>query len=343
MKGTRMGNLFKKSIAFTDIHFGNKSNGLDHNKDCTDFVKWVIKKGKEENCETCLFLGDWHHQRASINIVTLNHSVEALTELSKNFDQVIFLPGNHDEYYRDRRDVNSISWAKHIPNVRIFNDITIEGDVAIVPWLVGYEYKKIKKIEAKYMLGHFELPNFYMNAMVKMPDNGEIKHTDFQGVERMFTGHFHKRQEKGNISYIGNAFPHNFSDVDDDERGAMILEWGEPHRYIYWEDSPKYKSANLSELIKDPDKYLLPKTYMKIYKDLDLSYEESEQLKDGFGEKYNIRDLSFIAPKSLDGDNEDTVAELNFEGVDNIVLNQLESVEEGSFDPKLLMEIYRDL
>ena len=58
-----------------------------------------------------------------------------------------------------RRDFNSITWAKHIPNVRIFNDITVEGDVAVVPWLVGDEYKKIKKIEAKYMLGHFE-PTF---------------------------------------------------------------------------------------------------------------------------------------------------------------------------------------
>ena len=97
-----------------------------------NFVKWVNQKGKEENCETCLFLGDWHHQRASINVATLNHSVEALTLLSSSFDQIIFIPGNHDEYYRDRRDFNSITWARHIPNVRIFNDITLEGDVAIV-------------------------------------------------------------------------------------------------------------------------------------------------------------------------------------------------------------------
>ena len=136
-----MSNLFKKAIAFTDIHFGNKSNSSAHNEDCVEFVKWVINKAKEENCETCLFLGDWHHQRASINVQTLNHSVEALSLLSNAFDQIVFIPGNHDEYHRDRRDVNSITWAKHVPNVRIFNDITVEGDVAIDPWLVGDEYK----------------------------------------------------------------------------------------------------------------------------------------------------------------------------------------------------------
>ena len=41
-----MSNLFKKAIAFTDIHFGNKSNSLAHNEDCVEFVKWVIKQGK---------------------------------------------------------------------------------------------------------------------------------------------------------------------------------------------------------------------------------------------------------------------------------------------------------
>ena len=62
-------------------------------------VKWVIEKGKEENCETCLFLGDWHHQRASINVATLNHSVEALTLLSSSFTvDVLSLQKSHSSF-----------------------------------------------------------------------------------------------------------------------------------------------------------------------------------------------------------------------------------------------------
>ena len=59
-----MSNLFKKAVVFTDIHFGNKSNAYAHNEDCVAFVEWVIKLGKEQGAETCLFLGDWHHHRA---------------------------------------------------------------------------------------------------------------------------------------------------------------------------------------------------------------------------------------------------------------------------------------
>ena len=82
-----MSNLFKKAAVFTDIHYGLKSNSLQHNQDCDNFVNWFIKKAKDEGCETCFFLGDWHHHRASINLHTLQFSLQAIEKLSKNFDR----------------------------------------------------------------------------------------------------------------------------------------------------------------------------------------------------------------------------------------------------------------
>ena len=53
-----MANLFNKAAVFTDIHFGAKSNSVQHNLDCANFVDWFIKTAKEHGIETCLFLGD---------------------------------------------------------------------------------------------------------------------------------------------------------------------------------------------------------------------------------------------------------------------------------------------
>ena len=87
-----MSNLFKKAAVFTDIHFGLKSNSQLHNDDCLNFVKWATAKAKAEGCETAMFLGDWHNNRASINIVTLKYSLQALEHLNANFDTVYFIP-----------------------------------------------------------------------------------------------------------------------------------------------------------------------------------------------------------------------------------------------------------
>lgn len=337
-----MSNLFKKAAVFTDIHFGNKSNSQLHNQDCLEFVEWAIATAKKHNCDTGMFLGDWHHHRASINIATLNYSLQALEKLASGFSQFFFIPGNHDLYYRDKRDIQSAEWARNIKGIEIVNNFFLEGDVSIVPWLVGDDYKKIKKIEAKYMFGHFELPNFYMNAMVQMPDHGEATHKDFQGIEHMYSGHFHKRQTQYNITYMGNCFPHNYSDAWDDDRGLMILDWHEGPTFIPWPGAPKYRTLKLSQILDDADKYLTDKTYARVDLDIDISYEEANFIKENFTSNYNLRDFTLIPNKTKDIEQEYS-GEINFESVDTIVTSQLNQIESDSYDPKLLMELYRNL
>ena len=74
----------------------------------------------------------------------------------------------HDLYYRDKRELNSIEYAPDLSNF-VMVDEHFQDDVAIIPWLVGSEYKKVAKMDCKYMFGHFELPTLKMNAMVEMP------------------------------------------------------------------------------------------------------------------------------------------------------------------------------
>jgi len=335
-------NLFKRAIFFTDIHFGLKSNSRTHNQDCLNFVDFVIKTGKEQNCETCVFLGDWHNNRASLQIGTLNYSVQAIDKLSAAFDQIIFIPGNHDEHYRDTREMNSVVWAKKYDNVRIFDEITTVDDVCITPWLVGDEHKQIKKIEAKYMFGHFELPSFYMNAMVQMPDVGDLRRDDLK-CETVFTGHFHKRQTNKNITYIGNAFPHNYADVGDDDRGCMILDWGKDPVYIAWPDAPKYRKFLLSEILEDTDRLLLSNMYCRVEIDVDISYEEATFIKEQFIPQYNLRELSLIQRTDIEEHAQTFDGEVNFESVDSIVTSHLTQLETAQYDRQLMLDIYRNL
>ena len=238
-------NLFNKAIVFTDIHYGLKQNSHQHLKDCNNFVDWFIKEAKLREAETCFFLGDWHHHRSSVNVATLNASWKDLKKLNDAFETVYFITGNHDLYYRDKRELNSMEFARDLPNFVMIDSIFNEGNVAIIPWLVGAEHKKVAKIDCKYMFGHFELPFFKMNAMVEMPDHGGITASMLDKPEYVFTGHFHKRQYNENIHYIGNAFPHNYADAGDNERGYMFLEWDKEPIYVNWPDCPKYVTCGL--------------------------------------------------------------------------------------------------
>jgi len=335
--------LFKKVACFTDIHFGLKSNSSTHLRDCEEFVDWFIQEAQKEGCETCIFLGDWSHNRNSLNLFTLDSSLRCLEKLGAAFEKFYWFPGNHDLFYKDKRDIHSSAFGRHIPGVTVVENVTTIDDVTLVPWLVGDEWKSMKNLQSKYVFGHFELPKFFMNAMIQMPDHGELRAEDFTGPDYVFSGHFHKRQTNQKVIYIGNAFPHNFSDTGDDERGMMVMEWGGEPQFINWPDCPKYRTVKLSDLIDKKDEIMKSKMHIKVNLDIDISFEEANFIKETFITEYDIREISLIQDKTnLDGTIDDN-PDATFESVDQIVTEQLINIENGQFDKNTLLEIYNNL
>ena len=336
--------MFNKAAVFTDIHFGLKGNSKVHNEDCERFIDWYIEQAQKNNCETGIFCGDWHHNRNSLNLTTMDVTIRCMEKLGEVFENFYFFDGNHDLYYKDRRDVNSTAFSKYIPGITFIDKITTIEDVTLVPWLVGEEWKKIPKIKSKYMFGHFELPSFYMNAMVQMPDTGELQAKHFEHQEYVFSGHFHKRQKQGKIHYIGNALPHNYADAWDDNRGMMILDRknnAEPE-YLNWADCPKYRTTPLS-ILRDPDSNIIqPNMYLRVTLDLPISYEEAQFIKETYINNHRCREITLIPQKQI----EEISTELDiskFESVDEIVSKEISAIDSDNFNKKMLLDIYNEL
>lgn len=194
------------------------------------------------------------------------------------------------------------------------------------------------------MFGHFELPHFYMNAMVKMPEHGELRAEHFKNQEYVFSGHFHKRQVQGKIHYMGNAFPHNYADAWDDERGMMILdkENNKEPQYINWDNCPKYRTVKLSRLLDEKDKLLKSKMYLRVTLDLPISYEEASFIKETFVNEYDCREITLI-PNQQDEEIHTDIDISTFESVDQIVTKEITAIDTEQYDKNTLLRIYDDL
>jgi len=192
------------------------------------------------------------------------------------------------------------------------------------------------------MFGHFELPHFMMNALVEMPDSGSVTEEQMANIGHVYSGHFHMRQNRGNITYIGNCFPHNYSDAGDDMRGATILEWGKPHTHCSWPDQPLYTVVNLSKLLEDADNILKPNMYVRVNLDIDISYEESNFIKETFIKKYNLREISLIQTKTNEHENDNAEA-ISFNSIDKIISEQISAIDSEFYKNNLLMKIYNEL
>jgi DNA repair exonuclease SbcCD nuclease subunit len=335
-------NLFKKVACFTDIHFGLKGGSRTHNQDCEDFVSWFCDTARAQSCETAIFLGDWHHNRSTTDVSTMNYTVSNLEKLSQSFEKVYFILGNHDLFYKDKREINSVEFMRLFPNIIPIRETLTLGDVTIMPWLIGDEWTTVKQLKSRYIFGHLELPHFYMNAMVQMPDHGQLQTGHFQHQELVFTGHFHKRQQKGNVVYIGNAFPHNYADAGDDDRGMMIMDWGGKPEYHSWPDQPIYRTYKLSQIIDTPDKLLREKMHCRVTIDLPITFEEANFIKEQFMPQYKLRELMLI-PEKVEVESAVNPIDITFESVDTIVMNQINNIDSDTYDKKLLLDIYNEL
>ncbi len=341
-----MERLFNKVATLTDVHFGRSSNSPVANQDNLDFIKWFVETAQTEGCDTCIMMGDWHDNRHSLHISTMDYSMRGIEMLNAGFKKVYWIPGNHDLLFRDKRDVSSIAFADYLQNIQVVHEPLTLGDVTILPWLLKDEHKMIQKLKSRYVFGHLELNGgFQMNARVPMPDHpGNLAPDDFKHSEYVFTGHFHFRQAKDNVIYTGNVFPFNFADAWDDDRGMMILEWGKEPDFRAWPDAPKYRTMLLSQLLNEPDKMLCSKLTARVTLDLDISFEEAQIVRDEYISRYDLRKIELIHQSNKEAMGEqDFTGEVNFQSVDQIVIDGLLSVQSPTYKPDTLVEIYRTL
>lgn len=334
--------LFGKVAAFTDIHYGRRGNERQANQDNADFIDWFINEAKAFGADIIVCLGDWHDNRNSLNVSTMNYSLSDMEKLASNFKQFILINGNHDLMYREKRDLNSVEFGRNIENLTLIKEPLTLGGVTFLPWLVGDEWKAVNDIKSKYVFGHFELPFFLMNGQIEMQDHGGLNASHFVHQDYVFSGHFHKRQARDKVIYIGNPYPFDFGDVWDDDRGAMFMEWGKEPTFKEWDAAPSFKTMRMSELLNSPADFVVPKGVIKASIDIDVSFEEAQFIKTVLAKHYNARKIDLVPiNEAVDADEyDDSVV---FQSIDQIVEAGIKSMESVGIDNDMLIELYRSL
>jgi len=88
---------------------------------------------------------------------------------------------------------------------------------------------------------------------------------------------------------------------------------------------------------------LMPKMSVRVNLDIEISYEEANYIKETFVGQYNLREMSLIPNKTADVGEDLAPGNVKFESVDQIVIDQITSIDSEFYDPKLLLQIYQNL
>lgn len=206
-----------------DTHCGVRNSSEVFLDNAEEFYSTVFFPYLEaEGITHILHLGDYYDNRKFINFRALHRNRKMfLAELRARGITMDIIPGNHDTFYKNTNELNSLKelLGHYMDEVRIIMEPTeIQyGDTlwGLVPWIAAdneaASMEFLRTTNANFIGGHFELNGFEVIRGVEMQHGMDPAILDrFHAV---YSGHFHGKSQKGNITYLGSQMEFFWGDA----------------------------------------------------------------------------------------------------------------------------------
>ena len=343
-----------KIALINDTHFGARGDSQLFFDYFMKFFDEVFFPYLEENdIKTVIHAGDLMDRRKFVNFSILNQvRARFINKLKENNIDFHCILGNHDVYYRNTNNVNSVS-ELFSNDINIYETPSIQNfdglDIALVPW-VNKENREecikfIKTAAAPILVGHLELNGYQVMRGVKY--SGGMDSKIFERYEKVLSGHFHCRQEKDNVYYMGTQYQITFADLEE-RKGFHVLDTETReiefienpnkmfHKLYYNDEEGPIDSKNL-------DFGDLTDCYVR----LDVEYKKHPYSFDQFMDKLYEAGVAKITTveESIDVlDNEEDLLDMAQDTVTliNNEIDLMEEVEDKTKLKKLIKDLYME-
>ena len=221
-----------KIALVTDTHFGARKNSKLFHEFFKKFYDNVFFPTlKERGITECVHLGDAFDCRKSVDFWSLQWAKENVYDKFRELGiKVHNIVGNHDAYYKNTIGINAVDALlesyDNVVRVSEPKEYKIGGKkILLLPWICEDNEKQtfdlVKKSRSKIMMGHLELNGFEVIPGMRM-EHG-LDPAKFKKFETVYSGHYHHKSTRGNITYLGNTYQMFWNDVND-VRGFHIFD-----------------------------------------------------------------------------------------------------------------------
>ena len=293
-----------KILLITDQHFGVRNDNehfINHYKKFYGQV--VIPFIKASGIKEIISLGDAFDRRRYINF----HSLDEAKEMW--FDQLIklgcnhtMLIGNHDIYYKNTLKVNAPHEILGEYKFDVIDKPTTKSydgtDILMLPWICDDNksevFEAVQRSKAPVCMGHLELNGFEAHPGHVM-ESGMDK-TFFNKFKRVFSGHYHQKSTKGNISYLGNPYQLYWNDYGC-KRGFHVFDTSTLKTTFYRNPFDIFHKLYYNNGVSIPESKDLKGSFVKLiveekgdYQKFDYAVKQLQNI--GLGDLKIVEDLS---------------------------------------------------
>ena len=313
-----------KILLITDQHFGVRNDNQHFLTHYKKFYSEIVTPFIDaHNISTVIALGDTFDKRRSINFMSLEAAKNMwFNPLAERNVQMHMLVGNHDIYYKNTLRVNAPSeLLGEYNNIRVYTDpTTVDFDsvpILLLPWICDENYERtlgvVTESNATICMGHLELNGFEAHPGHVMENGMDPKY--FSKFKKVFSGHYHMKSTKKNVTYLGNPYQLYWNDYGC-KRGFHVLDTETLKTTFYRNPFDTFYKLYYNGGVTLPDSSELKGAYVKLIVEDKGDYAKFDyavsQLQDmGLGDLKIIEDLSVENGSSEVLETEDTMTLLD--------------------------------
>ena len=214
-----------KIAILCDTHCGIRNSSEVFLDNAEDFYTNIFfPECQKQGITQILHLGDYYDHRKFVNFKALNQNRRVfLDQLRKNNMTMDIIPGNHDTYYKNTNELNSLKecLGHYMNEIHIVMEPTVMQygslSMGLLPWICADNYDQsmnfIRDCKADWLGAHLELSNFEIGRGIMAHSGMDPKL--FQKFEQVLSGHYHTASRRDNIWYLGNPMEFFWSDAHD--------------------------------------------------------------------------------------------------------------------------------
>jgi len=258
-----------KIAILNDTHCGIRNAAQIFLDNADDFYQKVFfPECEKQGIKQIVHLGDYYDHRKYVNFKALNQNRKVfLNKLREKGMRMDIIPGNHDVFYKNTNELNSLKecLGHYMNEIHIIMEPKVMEygslQLGLLPWITKDNYEKsmnfVKECKADWLGAHLELSGF--EAMRgHIINHGQDKKL-FSNFELVMTGHYHISSRQDNIWYLGSQMEFFWSDAHDpkyfhivDTETREIQKIKNPYtlfeKVVYNDEKIEYNSYDMSKL-----------------------------------------------------------------------------------------------
>jgi DNA repair exonuclease SbcCD nuclease subunit len=302
-----------------------------------DLLRWIEQISLREKPDVVCNLGDTFDTHGVVRSELLKEFRDHVENITFNTGiEYWYVLGNHDQFKPKDSKYHALQ-TFDICNFKVFDTVQNVGDdITIVPYV--QEFEDFPLNTKSICITH----NTFIGADYGFKREDAGVNADKVSADIIISGHIHKRQTFGKVTYPGTPYSYNANDVDE-VKGLLLFDTETFEQRFIESPFPKWASleftvtsdnpiSNFNEVLKqnlnDKDKFILKVHGPKV--ELTAYFKSKEYLTIVKGKS--------ILPKPIPNDKTKVKVSIKATSIHDIMNEYVDKVYDGSLDKQLILQ-----